>query len=185
VIADVVQHRGDPAVLRLGVEDHVELVQQRREPVGVTGLESRGAVPDDAGQRGQVLGRDVQRGLPRAQSLQQLPHLVDLAQVLAAVPRDDRAAVRGDLDEAVLLQPHECLTERGLAHPEPGGQLGLAEQVSRRQPGRHDLLPELQVHRVLQLAMLDTVEGRAGHNRLHGGTPPPGGVATGRRGPHY
>ena len=71
VVADVVQHRGDPAVLRLGVEDHVELVQQRREPVGVAGPEGRRAVPHDARQRGQrprwrYLARPPARTIPPA-----------------------------------------------------------------------------------------------------------------------
>ena len=135
MVADVLQHRGDPAVPGLAVEHHIELVEQGGEPAGIPGFERRGAITDDAVQRGQVLGRDADRRLPGALSFQQLTNLVDLPEVLLAVPGHHRAA----------------------------GQFGLAQHVPGWQGGGDDLLPELQVHGVLELTMLDWLAQHAGH----------------------
>src|SRR6202034_4929309 len=156
VAADVADHLVDAAVSRLGVEGQVELLDQpgqlllfARDHLAVR--QACLAGPNLLRQLGQRVPADVQRGLPGARPLEQLPQLVDLAQVGVAVTRHDRAPVRGDVHEAVLLQADERVPQRRLAHAEAGDQLDLPQHRARRQGGADDVVPQLQVNGVLEL----------------------------------
>ena len=69
---------------------------------------------------------------PRREPLEPEPRGVDLLEVLARQPADERAARLADLDEPLALERREADADRRLRDAEPLGEVPLHE----RRPGR-------------------------------------------------
>jgi hypothetical protein len=79
-------------------------------------------------------GERGQAGLERGPQVEHASAIVQL------VTRG--AAVRDDLDEPFRREPPQCLADGRAAHPEPLGQLDLAEARIRREVAAQDQLPD-------------------------------------------
>ena len=89
------------------------------------------------------LGRpDGRRAEPRGEPLEPEPRGVQLLQVLAREPADERAAVVGDLDEPGALERDERVADRRLRDAEPLGEVALHERRALRQPAGDDQLAQ-------------------------------------------
>ena len=89
------------------------------------------------------LGRpDGRRAEARREPLEPEPRGVQLLQVLAREPADERAAVVGDLDEPGALERDERVADRRLRDAEPLGEVALHERRSLRQPAGDDQLAQ-------------------------------------------
>ena len=75
-------------------------------------------------------GRDDRKGIPC---------------VAAGERGDARVSVRCCLDQAVLLQPGECLADWRAAQPEPFGQLGVLELLAGLERPVEDRIAETGV----------------------------------------
>ena len=139
----VLDQRADALVRHLGIDEHVELLEQARESPEIAGLAKLAAANDQVAQRAEGLRRRPLRGRAGGRPFEQRPQLVDLVEVALGVARDDRALEGRRFDQALLLEPREGLPERRLAHPELLGERRLPQRVAGPQPELDDRLSQL------------------------------------------
>ncbi len=87
-------------------------------------------------------------------------HHVELVCFLGADLAHEYAAVLGLAHQARFFQRPERLAHRAAAHPQPAGELGLAELVARLEGAVQDEAVDLLAHRVGQRLRLQNLQGR-------------------------
>ena len=93
----------------------------------------------ERGDVGVARPRHGERGEPGFERGPQVEHALQLGDRPA---RHARAPVRDDLDEALGGEPAQRLADGGAAHPEPFGELDLAEPGARREVPAQDQLAD-------------------------------------------
>ena len=119
---------------RDGVPGHladrgVELVVEHGEALVVAVLGDLGLAAHEAGERGDVAGLGARRGKAHRGALERLADELRVLHGRGADPRDERAELGHDLDEALVAQPDQRLAHRRAADREAVGELVLGEAL--------------------------------------------------------
>jgi hypothetical protein len=92
---------------------------------------------------GPLLGPEMPDRHRQGQRLQQDPARVDVVELLRIEARHPGPLVRLDLDQALLLQHPQHLTQRGAADAELSGQAHLGQLGARLQRAVEDAFPQV------------------------------------------
>ena len=155
------RRRADPVIVGVCPEPLVEVA-------GLGRPAHRGQHPLGLGP---FLGPEVPDRHRQRQRLQQDPARVDVVEFLRIQARHPGPLVRLDLDQALLLQHPQHLTQRGAADAELGGQAHLGQLGARPQRAVKDAFPQVSVHvrdGLPGFGQVDLADVRHLHDTRHG-----------------
>ena len=148
--AELVEHGGEGPVARDLDRDPVEVVVGGQRRVGVVGLDRGGEAAVGGPHPLDVVVGEPGDRLRHGEAVHGDHDGMGLAH-LGQVDLGDhgRAAGRGP-HESGLAEPQQRLAHRRTAHAEPGGELGVAHHLARREGAVDDRVAQPVVHRVAQ-----------------------------------
>ena len=148
--AELVEHGGEGPVAGGLDRDPVEVVVRGQRGVGVVGLDRGSEAAVGGPHQLDVVVGEPGDGLRHREAVHGDHDGVGLAHLGQVDLRDDGRAAGCRPHESGLAEPQQRLAHRRTAHAEPGGELGVAHHLARREGAVDDRVAQPVVHRVAQ-----------------------------------